>query len=436
MIDISPLRSNSGGITFRAEDRARRAIDTAMNVEPSVLQTIFTRFDADRIMSEARALDGDAERRAGLLAGIMVSIKDLFDEKGQVTSAGSTILADGEPASRDAIAVERLRAAGAVGCGRTAMSEFAYSGVGLNPHFGNPGNIFDPARISGGSTSGGALSVALGIADVALGSDTGGSVRIPAALNGLCGFKPSQSAVPLDGAFPLSQSYDSIGPLAITIKQCSAAHAILSATVASPQNGENPRIGVANGILTEGLDTQVAADFQRAIERLSAARLILSDIELPMLEGFGNVNRIIVASEAHRIHADHLARMETEGDPHVLRRIRAAESFAPNDEADARAQRAAAIAAFSAQAENYDVFIAPTLPTVAPLIADVEADFDRLNGLMLRNPSAINFLDGCAATVPMHAGQPLATGLMIFAPGGDDWTVLNIAEHIKTLLAS
>tara|TARA_A100001391_G_scaffold150356_1_gene107924 strand:- start:38304 stop:39614 length:1311 start_codon:yes stop_codon:yes gene_type:complete len=436
MTDISPLRSNSGGITFRAEDRARRAIDTAMNVEPSVLQTIFTRFDADRIMSEARALDGDAKRRAGPLAGIMVSIKDLFDEKGQVTSAGSTILVDGEPASRDAIAVERLRAAGAIGCGRTAMSEFAYSGVGLNPHFGNPGNIFDPARISGGSTSGGALSVALGIADVALGSDTGGSVRIPAALNGLCGFKPSQSAVPLDGAFPLSQSYDSIGPLAITIKQCSAAHAILSATVASPQNGENPRIGVANGLLTEGLDTQVAADFQRAIERLSAARLILSDIELPMLEGFGNVNRIIVASEAHRIHADHLARMETEGDPHVLRRIRAAESFAPTDEADARAQRAAAIAAFSAQAENFDVFIAPTLPTVAPLIADVEADFDRLNGLMLRNPSAINFLDGCAATVPMHAGQPLATGLMIFAPGGDDWTVLNIAEHIQTLLVS
>lgn len=436
MTDISPLRSNSGGITFRAEDRARRAIDTAMNVEPSVLQTIFTRFDADRIMSEARALDGDAERRAGPLAGVMVSIKDLFDEKGQVTSAGSTILADGEPASRDAVAVERLRAAGAIGCGRTAMSEFAYSGVGLNPHFGNPGNIFDPARISGGSTSGGALSVALGIADVALGSDTGGSVRIPAALNGLCGFKPSQSAVPLDGAFPLSQSYDSIGPLAITIRQCSAAHAILSATATSLQNGENLRIGVAHGLLTEGLDTQVAADFQRAIERLSAARLILSDIELPMLEGFGNVNRIIVASEAHRIHADHLARMETEGDPHVLRRIRAAESFASNDEADARAQRAAAIAAFSAQAENFDVFIAPTLPTVAPLIADVEADFDRLNGLMLRNPSAINFLDGCAATVPMHADQPLATGLMIFAPGGDDWTVLNIAEHIQALLAS
>ncbi|AEQ53708.1 amidase family protein [Pelagibacterium halotolerans] len=436
MTDISPLRQNAGRIAFRAEDRARRAIDVAMSAKPEVLRTIFTRFDASRIMSEAKALDGDAGRRTGPLAGILVSIKDLFDEKGQVTSAGSTILADAEPANADAEAVGRLRAAGAIGCGRTTMSEFAYSGVGLNPHFGNPGNIFDSSRISGGSTSGGALSVALGIADVALGSDTGGSVRIPAALNGLCGFKPSQSAVPLDGAFPLSQSYDSIGPLARTIKHCSAVHAVLSATAASPAKRESLRIGVARGILTEGLDTQVAADFQRAIALLSAAGFALTDIELPMLEGFGNVNRIIVASEAHAIHASRLARMQTEGDPHVLRRIRAAESFASTDEVDARAQRAAAIAAFSAQAENYDVFIAPTLPTVAPLIADVEADFDRLNGLMLRNPSAINFLDGCAATVPMHAGQPLATGLMIFAPGGHDWRVLGAAEQIEAILAS
>lgn len=435
MTDISPLRRNADRIAFRAKDRARRAIDTAMSVDPAVLGTVFTRFDAGRIMAEAEALDVDAERRAGPLAGIMVSIKDLFDEKGQVTSAGSTILADAAPASRDAVAVDLLRASGAIGCGRTTMSEFAYSGVGLNPHFGNTGNVSDPARISGGSTSGGALSVALGIADVALGSDTGGSVRIPAALNGLCGFKPSQSAVPLDGAFPLSQSYDSIGPLARTMAQCSAVHAVLSATSASPQTRENLRIGVARGILTEGLDAQVAADFERALDLLAAAGFSLSDIELPMLEGFGNVNRIIVASEAHRIHASRLARMEAEGDPHVLRRIRAAESFAPQDGAEAHAQRSAAIAAFSAQAETFDVVIAPTVPTVAPLIADVEADFDRLNALMLRNPSAVNFLDGCAASVPMHAGQPLATGLMIFAPGGNDWTVLETARQMETLLA-
>lgn len=436
MIDISPLRGNAGRIAFRAEDRARGAIDATMGVELEILRTIFTRFDAGRIMSEAKALDDDAGRRAGPLAGILVSIKDLFDEKGQVTSAGSAILADVEQADADAHAVDRLRRAGAIACGRTTMSEFAYSGVGLNPHFGNPGNALDPARISGGSTSGGALSVALGIADVALGSDTGGSVRIPAALNGLCGFKPSQSAVPRDGAFPLSQSYDSIGPLARTIEKCSAVHAVLSATAPSAKDRENLRIGVAGGIFTEGLDAQVASDFGRAIDILSARGFALTDIDLPMLDGFGNINRIIIASEAHRIHVDRLARLETEGDLNVLRRIRAAEGFGASDEADARARRAAAIAEFSAQAENFDVFIAPTVPTVAPLIADVEADFDRLNALMLRNPSAINFLDGCAATVPMHAGQPLATGLMVFAPGGNDWTVLGASRHLEALLAS
>tara|TARA_R100000365_G_scaffold2639_1_gene8231 strand:+ start:128 stop:1459 length:1332 start_codon:yes stop_codon:yes gene_type:complete len=431
MADISPLRNSAAS----ARDRARRAIDIAMGLEPAVRRSVFTQFDADRIMAEAGALDGNTERRKGPLAAILVSIKDLFDEKGQVTSAGSAILADAPPASADATAVGRLRAAGALGCGRTTMSEFAFSGVGLNPHFGDPGNIFDPARISGGSTSGGALSVALGIADIALGTDTGGSVRIPAALNGLCGFKPTQSAVPLDGAFPLSQSCDSIGPLAHTTSQCSAVHAVLSATMPPPQQRKTLRIGIATGFLTEGLDTQVAADFQRAIATLAANGFALTEIDLPMLDGFGNSNRVIVASEAYRIHASHLDRMETAGDPNVLRRIRAAQGFTPQDEAEARAQRASAIAAFSAQAEDFDVLIAPTVPTVAPLIADVKADFDRLNGLMLRNPSAVNFLDGCAATVPMHAGQPLATGLMIFAPGGHDWTVLRIAEKIEALLA-
>ncbi|WP_417583274.1 amidase family protein [Pelagibacterium sp.] len=436
MTDISPLRANGGRLVFSAQDRARRAIDAAMSVPPDVLATIFTRFDAPRIMEEAIALDIDAKRRAGHLAGVMVSIKDLFDERGQVTGAGSTILADDQPAGQDAEAVARLRGAGAVGCGRTTMSEFAYSGVGLNPHFGNPGNVLDPARISGGSSSGGALSVALGIADVALGSDTGGSVRIPAALNGLCGFKPSQSAVPLRGTFPLSQSCDSIGPLARTVAQCSAAHAVLSASAQPSQDLRSARIAVVGGMMTDAMDVQTVADFSRALTTLSQTGIVLEDIDLPELEGFGDINRIIVSSEAHRVHAGRLDRMRAEGDPNVLRRIRTAESLRQSDEDDARASRAAAIAAFAARVQTYDAFIAPTLPTVAPLIADVQADFDTFNVLMLRNPSAINFLDGCAITVPMHAGQPLATGLMIFAPGGRDWQVLELASHIESALAN
>src|SRR5690606_18606102 len=206
---LSICRS-SGRIRFRAADRARKAIDRALDIDPAALSRVFTRFDAARIIAAAEAVDRDEARTDAPLAGVTVSIKDVFDEAGIVTTAGSRILAEGAPAGRDAEAVRLLKAAGAIPAGRTSMSEFAYSGLGLNPHFGDPGNIRDASRISGGSSSGSALSVALGIVDVALGSDTGGSVRIPAALNGLCGFKPTRSAVSRDGVFPLSTAFDSV----------------------------------------------------------------------------------------------------------------------------------------------------------------------------------------------------------------------------------
>jgi aspartyl-tRNA(Asn)/glutamyl-tRNA(Gln) amidotransferase subunit A len=317
------------------------------------------------------------------------------------------------------------------------MSEFAYSGVGLNPHTGNPGNARDPSRISGGSSSGAAVSVALGLADVALGTDTGGSVRIPAVLNGLAGFKPTQSSVPLDGAFPLSPTFDSIGPLAPRIATCAAVHAVLSGTSAPDVAEDRPlRLAILQGPLMEGMDTQVTADFEAALVALRAAGHEIVEVTLPQLEGFGDVNRIVVATEAHAIHAHHLEGLETEGDPRVLRRIRAAEGFGPSDYTDKLAHRARAVAAFHTLADGIDAFILPTVPTVAPLIAEVEADFDRLNALMLRNPSAVNFLDGCAVTVPMQRAQRLATGLMIFAPGGQDWAVLGMAQRIEALLDS
>ena len=433
----SPLTSPCGRITYRAEDRARHVIDRAMDMPTAVMSRIYTQFDATRIMQAAQALDADATRRSGPLAGVMVSIKDLFDEAGQVTAAGSAILRRAPAAKADAPVVARLKAAGAVPCGRTAMSEFAYSGVGLNPHTGNPGNARDPSRISGGSSSGAAVSVALGLADVALGTDTGGSVRIPAVLNGLAGFKPTQSTVPLEGAFPLSPTFDSIGPLAPRIATCAAVHAVLSGTSAPAVAEDRPlRLAILQGPLMEGMDAQVTADFDAALVALRAAGHEIIDATLPDLEGFGDVNRIVVATEAHAIHAHHLEGLETEGDPRVLRRILAAEGFGPSDYTDKLAHRARAVAAFHTLADGIDAFILPTVPTVAPLIAEVEADFDRLNALMLRNPSAVNFLDGCAATVPMQRAQRLATGLMIFAPGGRDWAVLGMAQRIEALLDS
>jgi len=433
----SPLTSPCGRITYRAEDRARHVIDRAMDMPVSVMSRIYTGFDASRIMQDARSLDADETRRAGPLAGQFVSIKDLFDEAGHVTTAGSAILRGGRAAMSDAPVVARLKAAGAVPCGRTTMSEFAYSGVGLNPHTGNPGNARDPQRISGGSSSGGAVSVALGLADIALGTDTGGSVRIPAALNGLAGFKPTQSTVPLEGAFPLSQSFDSIGPLAPRIATCAAVHAVLSASTPPAAYENRPlKLAVLKGPLMDGLDEQVAADFDAALIELHAAGHAITEVHLPELEGFGDVNRIVVATEAHAIHAHHLEGLESQGDPRVLRRILAAEGFGPTEYTDKLAHRAKAVASFNALAADFDAFILPTVPTVAPLISEVEADFDRLNALMLRNPSAVNFLDGCAATLPMQGAKRLATGLMIFAPGGRDWQVLDAAQRIEALLQS
>ncbi|MCP3054533.1 amidase family protein [Aurantimonas marianensis] len=431
MTDISPLKRLSGRLVFRATERTGAAIDRVEALRDETAGRIFTRFDAVRVMRAAEALDCDPVRRQGPLAGLTISIKDLFDEAGEVTTAASVYLADRAPAEADAVVVTRLKSAGAIPFGRTTMSEFAYSGVGLNPHFGIPGNSHDPSRIPGGSTSGGALSVALGLADVALGSDTGGSVRIPAAFNGLAGFKPTQAKVPLDGAFPLSQSYDSVGPLARDIRICAGVHAVLCGETPPDFARREPkglRIGVVHTVLAEGLDAQVAADFASAVQALSENGVELVDVDMPALAGAGAINRVIVGSEAHRVHVDHLDALKEVGDPRVLRRIMAATDFSPGEEEQARGERAAAQATFAALASDFDAFIAPTIPVVPPLIAEVEADYDRLNALVLRNPSTVNFLDGCAATIPMHAAGSLPTGLMVFGPGGADWDILAIAQ--------
>ena len=433
---FSPLRRASGRLTFRAADRASQAIGRVLDLDEDVAGRIFTRFDAGRIVAEAEALDRDPARLAGPLAGLLVAIKDLFDEEGEVTTAGSVHFAGNTPATRDAVAVARLRAAGAIGCGRTNMSEFAYSGVGLNPHYGTPPNSHDPERIPGGSTSGGAIAVAFGIADFALGSDTGGSVRIPAAFNALAGFKPTQAAVPLDGASPLSGTYDSVGPLALDIATCAAVHAVLSGEDRpAPSIGDKPlRLGVMRTLLTDDMDKQVKADFDAALKALRDEGIELVDVKLAEIAQAGAVNRILVASEAHAIHRGYLDALETAGDPRVLKRIRAAESFGSGEADAARQTRAEAIVAFADLADGFDAIIAPTVPIVPPLIEEVEDDFDRLNALVLRNPSTINFLDGCAATVPMHRSGELPTGLMIFAPGGRDWHVLDMAEEVEAIV--
>src|SRR5262245_34653526 len=237
--------------------------------------------DAARTAADAADARAKSGRKLGPLDGVIVAIKDLFDVAGEATRAGSRVLAEERlVAVTDAPVVTRLRVAGAVIVAKTNMSEFAFSGVGSNPHFGTPGNPLDRARVPGGSTSGGAVAVADGMCEIAIGTDTGGSTRIPAALCGIVGWKPSKQRLPTDGAFPLSFTLDSIGPMAKSVADCALADAVMAgefATAPEPAPLAGLRLGVWQGMPFEGIDRTVSAAWSSAIARLSRAGMQLSD---------------------------------------------------------------------------------------------------------------------------------------------------------------
>ncbi len=398
---------------------------------------IFTEFTPDRIVAAAE----EAERLIAAcaqplpLAGMLVSAKDLYDEKGLRTTAASRLLADREPAAADSEVVKRIKAAGAVMFGRTTLSEFAYSGVGLNPHFGTPGNVFDETAIPGGSTSGGALTVALGICDVALGTDTGGSVRIPAAANGIYGFKPTQSTVPLDGVHPLSKTLDSAGPLAHDLDTVIKAYAVMRGDDGSqdaPALTPPLKLAIPTNVFIDDLDSKVAADWKAALAALAAAGHELVDVEVPFLDQAGRAIGMIISTEACAQYGKDFGKLETIGDPNVLRRMRFAEMLSREDVAAAYRARDMLVARFSEAMSGFDALVAPTLRITPPKISEVEIDFDRLNPAMLRNTSMINAVDGCALTIPTaSAVGPFPGALMLAHAKGLDWHVLRAAEALS-----
>lgn len=400
--------------------------------------------EAARAAAEAM----DKLRAAGLspspFAGIPISVKDLFDLAGEPTPAGSVVLADTAPAERDAPAIARLRRAGLIVVGRTNMSEFAFSGLGLNPHHGTPASPYDRAsrRIPGGSSSGAAVSVADGMAAAGIGSDTGGSCRIPAALCGITGYKPTAASVPLDGAFPLSQSLDSIGPLARSVACCRALHEIMSGTEL-PRHAiglAGLRIAVPQTVALDGLDATVAADFARALTTLSKAGAQI--VEQPFAR-FAEVARInakggFAAAESYAHHRALIAAKGEGYDPRVrLRILRGANQDCAGYIELLRA-RAAFVAALREETGAFDVLALPTVPTMAPTIAECDADdeaFTRLNLSMLRNPTLINMMDGCAISLPMHRAGEAPTGLMLARAGGEDSALFGIAAAAEAALA-
>ncbi len=400
--------------------------------------------DAARAAADA----ADARAKAGIslgpLDGAIVSIKDLFDVAGEITRAGSKLVAEeGKPAMRDAPVVQRLRAAGCVIIAKTNMTEFAYSGVGCNPHFGTPGNPADRARVPGGSSAGGAVAVADGMCEIAIGSDTGGSTRIPAALCGIVGFKPSRQRVPTQGAFPLSYTLDSIGPMARSVADCANADAVMAGEVPAalePAPLANLRVGVAQGLPLDRLDDSVGKLFPAALDRLEKAGARLSAEKLALLDDMAEVNGKggVLPAEAFSIHRDRLARRAEAIDPNVRVRLERAQKITAADYIEMTRARAELARAMDGRLADLDVLAMPTTPIVAPLIAEVAApeEFARRNALLLRNTSIWNFFDCCAISLPLPRQGGLPAGLMLVARNGQDHRLLRIAAAVEKAFAA
>ncbi|HEX3995153.1 MAG TPA: amidase [Acetobacteraceae bacterium] len=405
----------------------------------------FIKVHAEQARTAADAVD--AARRVGLplgrYAGIPIALKDLFDIAREPTPAGSKVLADAPPARQNAAVVQRMLNAGFIAMGRVNMTEFAFSGLGINPHYGTPASPWDrdAARIPGGSSSGTAVAVADGMAAAGLGTDTGGSCRIPAAFCGVVGYKPTARRVPITGVLPLAPSLDSVGPLAPTVACCAAIDAILAdrplaPPLPTPLSGL--RLAVPENIVLDGMDRTVATAFEQALSVLSIAGATIRRVRFPAFDAIGPVNAKggYAASEAYAWHRALLATKGAGYDPRIRVRIMRGEAMSAADYLDLAPARARIIAAFDVSTRDFDCVVMPTVPIIAPRIVDLEdeREYNRVNMLVLRNTALGNFLDRCAISIPCHRPGDAPVGLMLMGETMGDARLFRIATAIEAEL--
>jgi aspartyl-tRNA(Asn)/glutamyl-tRNA(Gln) amidotransferase subunit A len=405
----------------------------------------FVHVDKEAALEAADAMDHLRKAKAAPspFAGIPVSIKDLFDIKGQVSRAGSRALEDSAPAEADAPVVARLRAAGFIVIGRTNMTEFAYSGIGINPHYGTPKSAWNRSvgHVPGGSSSGAAVSIADGMAFGALGTDTGGSCRIPAAFNGIVGYKPTQRRIPLDGGVPLSFSLDSFGPLARSVACCATLDAVLAdepLQPLQPRSVKGMRLAVPTTVALDDLDDAVAKTFDRALAALSRAGALIERIEVPEFLDVGVMNSKggFAASESYAWHRYLIVSHGDVYDPRVRVRILRGEGISAADYIDILKARRSFIARTEQRIAPYDALVLPTTANTPPRIADLADDkaFTTENLRSLRNCSLINTLDGCAISLPAHHEGEVPVGLMLAASGGSDRRIFELAAGMENII--
>ncbi len=439
---------------FHGRDTASHAVQRSLDAarHSDCDHAFLTLFEA-RAVAEAAATDSRFKAGAPLppLAGLAVSVKALFDVAGHVTTAASRSMRGQAPATSDATAVQRLSAAGAALIGHTNMSEFAFSGVGINPHHGTPANVTTRrldgvARAPGGSSSGGAVSVASGAAWAALGSDTGGSIRIPAALHGLVGFKNTARLTPTDGAIPLSTTLDTACAITRSVRDATLLHRVLSAH----GNPTEPvrrrplarlRLGLPQTLMLDGLEPAVATAFTRSLQRLREAGAVIEELVLPELGEVASINAGGGFSpvEAWAWHRRRLDQHEPDYDPRVVTRIRRGAAMSGADYLDLVAARRQWMDQMHRTTHDFDALLSPTVPMTAPALAELIADdqaFFATNARLLRNPSVVNLLDGCALSLPCHEPGELPVGLMVWHGALRDDDVLEAGAAIESTLAA
>ncbi len=408
-------------------------------------KSVFTKLYPEAALAAARA--ADAAQSAGVaqtaLAGLPFTIKDLYGVAGETTMAGS-IVCKGEPEqAADATVVARIRASGAAIIGKTNMTEFAFSGVGINPHYGTPVNPTDPlvARIPGGSSSGAAVSVALGLAVAGLGSDTGGSIRVPAAVNGLVGFKSTQNRVPLTGALELSRTLDTVCAMTRSVQDCITVDAILSGAMLPVRHRPlaGMRFAIPQTVVLDGMEPAVATAFARSVATLSAAGALIVEIklaefaEMPQRNAPGGLSPI----EAFAEHHERIARAKELFDPRVSQRILLGAPVTAQQYIGLLDGRRDWISRVEQAIEGFDAVLCPTIPIIAPEIAPLIASdeaFFKANGLLLRNTFLFNFLDACSFSLPCHQAGELPVGLMLSSVSGDDAHLAAVALAVEAAL--
>ena len=396
--------------------------------------------------SARREAEASDERAAagmscGPLDGRIVSVKALFDVAGTITSSGSAVLRGLAPAVDDAVVVKHLRAPGAVIIGKTQMTEFAFSALGTNPHDGVPGNPRDRRRAPGGSSSGAVVSVVDGMAEIAIGSDTGGSIRIPASLSGAVGFKPTSGRVSTIGTFSLSSTLDTVGPIALNVADCAAADQVLSGQVPLPlhtASSDSFRLIVPRGRLFDRCEPEVLDAFEHAVGRLRASGLHIEDgsidsalDDIAQIDRIGMFPSIELGATLRNLGIECL----DEVDPKTRVRIEAGAGVLAVDYVRMTRARQAAVGSFENAFSENEVFIVPTTPIRAPRFSSIESDvgFHEANGLVLRNPRVANLLDCPAISLPLPING-LPVGLTLIGRRKSDRRLLEIASYVEETL--